>query len=806
MSIRITVASLLACISAYSFAEEKTSASLEGRIEPFFKEHCLRCHGDEKQKGDFRIDTLSRDFQSGADTELWFEVITRMGAGEMPPDDEEVLPGPEESEFVVEWLTDRIRDGEAARLAKRAPVAHYRLSREEYSHTVYDLLGVRYDTRAPGAFSEDPEWHGFERLGSELSLSPSHVEKYLHAAKVVLDRAFPDVEPVPLKSHRTALDIDWHNREKKKELDEIGVTGHVRTLIWPGHKLSYLRPSGGHNHSPGLYRARIQVSGLTPDGGRPPHMTLYSKALDRMIFETDVLAPEDEPVIFEFETYIPDGPVDISINNEVPGPSNAGRSGRPGGFVFTTLDDPKSRAPWQRKMTDDEGNPLYPFLIFDWIEWEGPIVKEGDAKKREGLFPEDSDPAKVLQILRKFAERAWRRPVSDAELNRYLKIVNTQLAGGAEFRTAYKSGMLGVMASKNFTYLVEGTAGENRQTLTDYELASRLSYFLWSSMPDEELVAAAEAGTLSDPEVLQAQVGRMIADPKIDRFTESFPHQWLQLKKVGMFPPDEKLYPEYDKWLEKSMVLETQKYFAEVFHKDGLIVELIDSDWTIVNPRLADHYGLPAPERSGFERVSLPEGANRGGILTHGSILSLTSDGTRHRPVHRGIWVSEAILGKTPPPPPPNVDAIEPNPIDEPKATIRQKLAAHIADPNCASCHAKIDPLGLAFDNYDAIGRWRTEEIVPKGTGANPPVDASGKLPDGRTFAGAADFKRLLADREDEFARALTEKLATYALRRRLAFDDEAQLKAIVKASRNDGYHLQKLVRNLIQSELFLKR
>lgn len=794
---------LLVVATAVSHAKTE---DFDSAVGSFLQEHCIRCHGEKRQKGDFRIDTLSREFGEGLDTELWFEVITRMGAGEMPPEDED-QPDPEEANRVMEWLAARIKEGEAARSAKRAPVEHYRLSREEYAHTVYDLLGVHYDTRAPGAFTEDPGWHGFERIGSELSLSPSHIEKYLIAAKDVIDQAFPDSEPRQTKSHRDALDIDWNNREKRKELEEIGVAEHVRTLIWPGHKLSYLRPDGGHRQAAGIYRARIQVSGLTPNGARPPHLVLHSKKLDRTIFEADVLAPEHDPVILEFETFIPEGQIDITINNDVPGPSNAGRSGRPGGFVFTTLDDPKSRAPWQRKMTDDEGNPLYPFLIFDWIEWEGPIVKSEDVVKREGIFPpEDATPEAVASSLEMFAERAWRRPVAVGELKRYLDIIASRQDAGAPLQAAYKTGMLGILASKNFTYLAEGSPGENRKTLNDFELASRLSYFLWSSMPDAELSATAKAGTLSDPDVLAAQLSRMLGDQKIDRFTESFPHQWLQLKKVGMFPPDEKLYPDYDRWLERSMILETTEFFREVFSKNLPIGEFLNSDWTMLNPRLAHHYEMEPPTSAGFQRVALNPETNRGGILTHGSVLSLTSDGTRHRPVHRGIWVSEAILGRTPPPPPPNVDAIEPNPVDEPKATIRMKLAAHKADPNCASCHAKIDPLGLAFDNFDAIGRWRTEEYVAKGKGNNPPVDASGVLPDGRSFEGPTDFKQLLAADLDPFTKALTEKLATYALRRPMTFDDQEQIEAIVSQTQEDGYRLRSLIENLVLSDLFQKR
>jgi len=667
---------------ALGAAAEEKNRSFAGAVGPFFQEHCIRCHGEDKQKGDFRIDTLSTDFGSGADAELWFEVITQLGAGEMPPPDEEVLPSAAESDQVMEWLAARIKEGEAARAAKRAPVAHYRLSREEYSNTIHDLLGVHFDSRSPGAFSEDPEWHGFERIGSELSLAPSHVEKYLKAATVILDRAFPDTEPRQTKSHRDALDIDWHNREKRKELEEIGVAEHVRILIWPGHKLSYLRPDGGNRQAAGIYRARIQVSGLAPRGSRPPHLELYSKKLDRVIFEADVLADEDDPVILEFETFIPDGPLDVSIKNAVPGPSNAGRAGRPGGFVFTRLDDPKARAPWQRKLTDDEGNPLYPFLIFDWIEWEGPIVKPEDAAKREGFFPaEDASPEEIRKCLTRFAERAWRRPIAQNEIDRYLAIIDGEHKRGIDFRTAYKAGMTGILASKNFTYLVEGALGENRAELTGIELASRLSYFLWSSMPDAELLEVAASGELKKTEVLRAQFARMIADPRIARFTDSFPHQWLQLKKVGMFPPDKKLYPDYDDWLEQSMVAETKEFFAEVFRENLPITEFLDSDWTMLNPRLAHHYELPIPAMAEFQRVSLKPETRRGGILTHGSVLSLTSDGTRHRPVHRGIWVSEVILGKVPPPPPPNVDAIEPNPVDAEKTPTSRTPTAPRAMP-----------------------------------------------------------------------------------------------------------------------------
>ncbi|MEM7013524.1 MAG: DUF1592 domain-containing protein [Verrucomicrobiota bacterium] len=355
-------------------------------------------------------------------------------------------------------------------------------------------------------------------------------------------------------------------------------------------------------------------------------------------------------------------------------------------------------------------------------------------------------------------------------------------------------------------YIQEGSATEPRDNTNDWELASRLSFFLWSSMPDAELFDAAHSGKLNDQNELNAQLTRMLADEKSARFVDSFPRQWLQLHKVGMFPPDKEIYPDYDAWLEKSMILESTNFFGEVFAKDLTLREFLNSDWTMMNARLAMHYGLPAPAAAEFQRVALRPDDHRGGLLTHASVLSLTSDGTRHRPVHRGVWVSEAIFGKTPPPPPPNVEPLEPTPSDEPKATVRMQLEAHASHSTCASCHRKIDPLGFAFDNYDAIGRWRTVEIVEGGHGENPDLDASGTFADGREFGGPAEFQLLLVEDIDRFAEAFVEQLATYALRRVMTIDDREQIQAIAEKSKADDYRLRAVIENFVQSDLFRRR
>jgi hypothetical protein len=273
-----------------------------------------------------------------------------------------------------------------------------------------------------------------------------------------------------------------------------------------------------------------------------------------------------------------------------------------------------------------------------------------------------------------------------------------------------------------------------------------------------------------------------------------------------MFPPDKKLYPTYDDYLQKSMIEETTSYFHEVLTENLTLREFLDSNWTMLNARLADHYEVPNVTEDRFEKVVLRPEDHRGGLLTQAAVLSLTSDGMRHRPVHRGKWILESIVGKPPPPPPPNVKPIEPTPETRPKATLRMKLAAHESDPNCASCHRRIDPLGIAFDNYDAIGRWRTVEVVRDGNGDNPTVDASGELPDGRKFADAGEFKKLLLSDVDKFNAAFCEKLATFAMRRAMSVDDRKGLQELAKESKAADYHLPAIIESLVLSDLFQRR
>ena len=765
--------------AAESFAEEP--AGFRSTVQPFFAKYCSRCHDAKKQEGEFRLDALPRDFTDILVAQRWGEVLFRINSGEMPPKDEP-QPSPAELGEVAEWISGRVDEGRAARMAQRGPVSHYRLSRDEYANVVYDLLGVHFDARMPGALNEDPRWHGFDRIGSMLTLSPSHVTRYLSAAETVLNQAFPTQPP-----------------KSSKQRQASGAPN--RWLILPGWRQGNINV-----RHPGLYRIRVQLSALPSFKGRLPRLSIWNNSLKRAEVGRDVIASEEKPTVVEFEAFLPQG--GFRLTNEAPGKLNDGHTLGSTPKSVTSLADLHIVPKGYKLFTDEETpRPIFPMLLVDWLEYEGPILTEADRKKREGLFPSSADNlAETRSCLNRFVARAWRRPPTDAEMARYRKVLESELAAGENFRSAYLSAMTGVMASKNFYYIVDGSPSQQRQRINDWELASRLSFFLWSSMPDEELLEAAGKSELHKPDVLRTHLQRMLADRKISRFVDTFPRQWLQLHRVGVFPPDPELYPDYDAWLEQSMIRETTGAFGEVFSQNLSIREFLSSDWTVMNSRLAMHYGIDMPAKSGFHRVALAPDDHRGGVLTHASVLSLTSDGARHRPVHRGVWVSEAIFGRTPPPPPPNVEPLEPTPSDKPKATIREQLEAHATHATCASCHQKIDPLGFAFDNYDAIGRWRTHEKVAGGLGDDPLVRARGTFPDGRSYENPEQFKQLLAGDLDRFAEAFVEQLAAFALRRVMTIDDRAQIQAIAEASKHDGYRLRAVIEQLVMSELFQKR
>ena len=809
--------SVKSCLISFAFVSMAVSASAAEPFEAFLEKHCVRCHGPQKEEGDIRIDQLSRDFKAGVDTHHWAEALDKLNSGEMPPEDE---PQPTQDEIAtfVTKLDSLLKEGRAARMAARPAVSHYRLSRKEYQNTVYDLLGVRYDPAKPGELNEDTLWHGYERIGAQLSLSPSHVDRYYRAADIVLDRAFPSTTSEARKVRRTAAELRYSGGKKQQEaLDRFGIKRPLRYLLFPGRVQPALSSNWfgktGPEHS-GLYKLRLQASGIRPPGGQPAHLSIGMKTSEETVdglIEFDITASEDSPQVYEFEVFL-EMPTQLhfavvatDVVDRRGGAAFRNALASRGGYIFTHSSETLLLNPNAPQMFDGEGNGIFSTVILDWIEWEGPLVSKAEKSRRANVLPpDDATDEVVAEHLQRFTERVWRRPVKKEELKDYLESYRAEREAGEKLADAYRIMLQSVLTSRNFIYLVEGEP-EAREGLTDWELASRLSYFLWSSMPDDALFSASRSGNLNS-EGLKKEVDRMLTDDRINRFIDDFSRQWLQLHRVGMFPPDKKLYPTYDDWLETSMREEPVEYFREMLAKNLPIAAFLDSDWTIANARLCDFYGLPEPKKDGFQRVSLKSEDHRGGLLTMGAVLGLTSDGTRHRPVHRGVWVSEAIFNRTPPSPPANVDPIEPIPPQGNKITIRQRIEAHAKHTSCAACHRNIDPLGLAFDQYDAVGQWRTREHVPTGKGEDPLVDASGVMPDGRPFTDSDEFKHLLFEDRDKVAQAFIEHLCIYALRRVLTVDDRDGVEAILDEAKQHQYGVRDIVRAVALSELIGKR
>ncbi|HEX5102919.1 MAG TPA: DUF1592 domain-containing protein, partial [Pirellulaceae bacterium] len=412
------------------------------------------------------------------------------------------------------------------------------------------------------------------------------------------------------------------------------------------------------------------------------------------------------------------------------------------------------------------------------------------------------------RILKNFARRAFRRPVSDDDVQPLVKLVEAKMAGGNSFEMAVRAGLKGVLVSPSFLFLREPPG-----KLDDFALASRLSYFLWSSMPDEELYNLAAEGELSQPDVLRGQVERMLKDPKAQAFTENFVGQWLGLRDIDFTEPSHLLYPEYDAMLRESLVKETQLFFDELLQSDLSLTNFVASDFAMLNGRLAKHYGIPDIDGWEFRKVALPPDSHRGGVLTMGSVLKVTANGTTTSPVMRGAWVLDRILGTPAPPPPAEVPVLEPD--IRGATTIREQLAKHRQIETCAACHAKIDPPGFALESFDVIGGYREhyrttgsgETVIVDGRRMSyhrgKPVDPSDVLPDGRRFANIDELKELLLADQDQLARALTMRLLTYATAARPAAADQPQIESIVNNIRDRNYGLRSLVHEIVQSDAF---
>ena len=782
--------SLLALLSIESPLFAAEGEAISGVDSTFFKEHCLRCHGPEKAEGDLRLDRLDADLSQHTTFERWREIVARVQAGEMPPKDEPRPKAPEVTEF-VKRLSARL-DEAATKQRAEGRVVLRRLNRVEYENTVRDLFDVNVSVKE--MLPEDAVAQGFDNVGAALNVSPVLMERYLEAADAVLNAAIAPVHSVESKTERFDLYDSlpkWFLAGAWKRDDGIILFRNS------GDSASDLRQFRAP--APGRYRFRISASAHNSEQPLPMAVLLGNFVVSgnptRHLGYFD--APPGKPATIEFDERL------LAKNDTI--------KVTPVGLPFVYLK--------QETMAEYPG----PGLKIHWMEVEGPFPEAWPTESYRRVFgnvdPKKGTLADAEKLIRELLPRAFRRSVEKGEEQPFVALMASLLEAGQPFDAALRAGIKAVLSSPKFLYFREADT-----QLDDYALASRLSYFLWSTMPDETLFELARSGELRKVDVLQAQVERMLKHSKAKSFTENFTGQWLSLRDINATTPDKALYPEFEEQLLWSSVRETQLFFDELLKENLSVTNFVNSDFAMLNGRLAKHYGIPDVYGVAFHKVPLKPEYHRGGVLTQASILKVTANGTSTSPVLRGVWVLDRIMGRPVPPPPPNVPAVEPD--IRGATTIREQLAKHRATQNCAGCHAKIDPPGFALENYDVIGGWRdryrvvaerkdwvnnrvgplAKYLAAYQYGLGRQVEAGDTLPDGRQFADIAEFKTLLLSHPDQIARCLTEKLVTYATGQPVGFGDHASVDRVLIEAKKSNYGLRSLVHAVVASDLFLKK
>lgn len=791
-------------VSPISWALAADPSSQGSAAERLIQQHCFACHSGDSPEGMLRLDALPRDFADEARRRVWSRVARRIERREMPPADKSELSDADRGALVTA-IRSQLDLAERARRAVEGRVTLRRLNRIEYENTVRDLLGINIPLR--DRLPLDGAAHGFDNVGEAQHVSSFLMDKYLEAAYAALDVAIANGPQPPVIKKRYSLQETHQVRVTTESVfrkrDDGGVV-MFSSSPWQSIVLSPFYPPDR-----GVYRFRLSTSG-TQSVGKPvtyrvdaglmlmtgkPHLVGYFDA------------PADESRVVEFTD-------ELEARETI-----------------RILPYALASAQSVHKIGAEKYEG--PGLTVDWVEVEGPLYDTWPPASHRRIFgdlPQKPAPAynqskrvEVIsesprsdteQILRRFARRAYRRPVTDEELQPIYSLVAQKLEEGHSFELATRVGLAAILVSPDFLFLREAPG-----TLNNHALACRLSYFLWNTMPDDELFTAADAAgaeSLANPEVLRAQVERLLKSPKSESFAKNFVGQWLGLRDIDFTIPSHILYPEYDEMLKVSMVRETELFFTELLREDLSVENFLASDFSMLNGRLAKHYGITGVEGWEFQRIKLPLDSHRGGVMTMASVLKVTANGTSTSPVTRGAWVLDRILGQPPPPPPENIAAIEPD-IRGAK-TIRQLLAKHRDIDACASCHRTIDPPGFALESFDVIGGWRTHYRT-SGNGKpvtldgrrmpyleGPPVDPTGELEDGRSFQNIDQLKQLLLEDKPRFVRALTIKLLTYGTGAAPESLDDTAVDAIVAQASTKDYGFRSLIHAIVASELFRQK
>ncbi len=805
---------LIFCLVAFVALAGRAHAFDDKPLHGFFENHCYECHDDASEKGGLDLDSLSTDLSDPGTMQKWVRLYDRVATGAMPPEDE---PAPDAA--ARQAFSQTLAAPLTAAHAEAKGTVLRRLNRREYQNTMNDLFGTHLELA--DTLPEDGRSHGFDTVGEALGLSRVQLQRYLEAADAVLDASIAATVQKPAPKLVSASYADMSDADKflGKQWLELpdGAVVFFQDLGYPSGQLRE-----ANTDQAGFYKVR--VTGYAYQSDEPVTFAVngdtFARGADRPTFGYFSFAPGKAQAI-EFTTWIGDRYM-IQI--------------KPWGIYDPNYDiknkgiENYTGAGLAIQKVELEGPLIEEFpsrghrLVFDGLERSEIEPTHPDTKSKSWYVPEfgvslpDGTVARdaALPVLTRIASKAFRRPVAGTELVAYLDLFDSQLAMEATFEQALRTAISAIFCSPDFIYLSEG-----KGWLDDFALASRLSYFLTRTAPDEALLAAAAEGTLrSDPRMLRQQMDRLMASPHFERFLIDFTDSWLNLRDINFTTPDKTLFPEFDAFLQWSMLDESRSFFRQLIETNRGIDQVVKSDFAMLNNRLAKHYELASLDVSGPELrpVTLPADSVRGGFLSQAGVLKVSANGTNTSPVMRGVWVMERILGETPAPPPPGIPGIEPD--IRGASTLREILDKHRDSESCQSCHNAIDPPGFALDSFDPLGTWRDKyrslgegEKVTAVVNGNKvrykigqPVDASGHTADGRNFQNFNEFRNILVSQPERLARAMAEKLLTFASGREMGFSDRAEIDRIVAESAKSNYALRDLMHLVVASEIFRRK
>ena len=798
--IRFQIALLLSAVVA-----DAHSANGNDAFDPtvFLETHCVACHGPDKQESDLRLDTLIKSGELRSDDsgsrQTWRSIVEMVESGDMPPQERQRPTRAQQNSF-IDWISGGLK-------RERKPGgALRRMNRFEYENTIRDLLGI--ETSIADLLPEDSSVQGFDNVADGLGLSSVLMGRYLEAADVAFESTIRRIKPLPPATRRIVL-MDQKENIAAVEKGKGGVIESEGAYVdfTPGWPPARVDPA--HPIEDGVYRCRIAVWPHQPGEHRTLAVAVFTGPLfgpgkRRFQGMFDVTGTADDPRIIEFTTFMREShalhilpwiyPEHVTWRDK--------EEARPGVAIAWA----ETHGPLDQSFPSQSQRDLFGDSdSISMVEGESVYIRHRRGVKSHRVSS-DNPKADAEKIIRRLLPRALRRPVEKELADQFVELTLSRIDQGRTFEQAVRSGVSAILCSPHFLLL------NQHPGIDDFTIASRLSYFLWSSMPDDELIGLARQRKLGDTSVRHRQVERMIDDPKFERFINSFTGQWLDLRDLEFTTPDAKLYPEYSELLLRSMDEETRRFFHQLVKEDLSVMNVVDSDFAVLNQRLASHYGIEGVRgHEQFRVVLLPEDSLRGGVLSQASVLKVTANGTSTSPVIRGAWVLDKLLGQRPPPPPVGVSAIEPD--TRGATTIRDQLDKHRQIPSCNRCHARIDPPGFALEEFDVIGghrRWyrtlagKGQRVKKTNYRFGLPVETGGQMRDGRTFGSFVEFRELLCSDPDAVAKALAEKLLVYGSGRPVSIADRRDVDSIVDATRKNDFGLRSMIHAVVDSELFL--